>query len=97
MPTSREQELMLEFAKRLGKYRVRAGYPSAEQFAKAIGLHPYTYRKYERGDCKPGLDTLTRICKSLRVTPNDLMPEAAGTGFSARKGEWMNPSAADQA
>ena len=65
------------FAKRLQSFRLRAGFKSAELFAKAIGLEPHTYRKYERGDSMPNLDILTRICTNLRVTPNDLLPEAA--------------------
>lgn len=77
MAQSMNQALMTEFAKRLSKYRLRAGYPSAEQFAKAIGVKPHTYRKYERAETTPNAETLTRICKSLRVTPNDLFPEAA--------------------
>ena len=77
MAESVNQKLMSDFAVRLRKFRIRAGYPSAEQFALAIGLKPHTYRMYERGNTIPNLDNLTRICKTLRVTPNDLIPEAA--------------------
>ena len=39
-----------------------------------MGLNPHAYRKYERGDTQPPLETLQRICTALGVTPNDLLP-----------------------
>lgn len=54
-----------------------AGYKSAQQFAHRLGSEPATYRKYERGESEPNLETLTRICEILDVTPNDLLPEAS--------------------
>jgi transcriptional regulator with XRE-family HTH domain len=77
MPTSRNERLLRVFAKRLRTFRARAGFRSAERFAKFIGIEPHTYRKYERGDVTPNLDVLGRICASLEITPNDLLPELA--------------------
>lgn len=53
-------------------------YVSAEQFAHVLFMSPHAYRKYERGESEPNYETLTRICNLLGITPNDLLPEAAG-------------------
>ena len=52
---------------------------SAAQYAESIGIEPPTYRTYERGEAEPGFENLTRICQSLGITPNDLLPEASGS------------------
>ena len=52
---------------------------SAAQYAESIGIEPPTYRTYERGEAEPGFENLTRICQSLGITPNDLLPEATGS------------------
>jgi hypothetical protein len=38
-----------------------------------MGFDPHAYRKYERGEANPPLDTLVRICVDLEITPNDLL------------------------
>lgn len=73
---------MRTFASRLREARKAAGYDSAEAFAEFIGMNPHTYRKYERdpkstNSAEPDFYTLTRLCEHLKVTPNDLLPEAA--------------------
>lgn len=73
---------MRTFAAKLRDARVAAGYSSAEAFAEFIGMNPHTYRKYERdpkntNSAEPDFYTLTRLCEHLKVTPNDLLPEAA--------------------
>ena len=73
---------MRTFAAKLRDARVAAGYDSAESFAEFIGIHPHTYRKYERdptnaNSAEPDFFTLTRLCEHLKVTPNDLLPEAS--------------------
>lgn len=65
------------FGKRLKDARIAAGYRSAQKAAETLGLEPATYRTYERGSSLPNLEVLTRICELFRVTPNDLLPEAA--------------------
>ena len=80
MMTSRHKQIMRTFAKRLKEARELAGYKSAASFAAALALEPHTYRKYERGDAEPNLETLTRMCHLLRVTPNHLLPLAAQVG-----------------
>jgi DNA-binding XRE family transcriptional regulator len=63
------------FGIQLKKARVRAGYKSAERFAKKIGMHPARYRHWERGRSQPSLAVLARICEELHCTPNDLLLE----------------------
>ena len=64
------------FGRRLKAARENAGFRSAAKFAEHIGIEAPAYRKYERGHASPNLATLSVICKHLRVTPNDLLPEA---------------------
>ena len=70
----RNEKVLNHFAKELCKARLRAGFPSAEGFAKKIGIEPHTYRKYERGESPPSMEVLIRICENLGITPNDLIP-----------------------
>jgi transcriptional regulator with XRE-family HTH domain len=62
--------------KKLG-HRLKAArakkYRSAQQCAEKMGFDSHAYRKYERGETNPPLDTLVRICVDLDVTPNDLL------------------------
>jgi transcriptional regulator with XRE-family HTH domain len=66
------QGVMKRFGYRLQAARTRK-YRSAQQFAEKMGFDPHAYRKYERGETNPPLDTLVRICVDLDVTPNDLI------------------------
>ncbi len=75
--SERHRQIMSKFGARLKQAR-EAKYCSAEQFAHVLGMPPHTYRKYERGDSEPNYETLTRICTLLEITPNDLLPDAAG-------------------
>lgn len=55
--------LLREFGIRMRAARISAGYESAEQFAKDVGTEPHTYRKYERGEAFPPLDSLIEISR----------------------------------
>jgi transcriptional regulator with XRE-family HTH domain len=77
MPISQHTRIMKTFGSRLKAAREAAQFRSAESFANEMGIEPHTYRKYERGSTQPPFETLTRICRRLHVTPNDLLPEAA--------------------
>jgi transcriptional regulator with XRE-family HTH domain len=68
---------MMLFGQRLKTAREKAGFPSAAKFAGALGMNEHAYRKYERGAASPPLDTITRICELLDVTPNYLLPIAS--------------------
>lgn len=65
---------MKTFAQRLKAAREDAGYESAQGFAGVLGLEPHTYRKYERAQSEPTLETLVRICELLNVDANYLLP-----------------------
>jgi transcriptional regulator with XRE-family HTH domain len=80
MITKRYTKIMIAFGKRLKAARERGGYRSAEKFAQVLGMESPAYRKYERGESPPNLETLTRICQLLRITPNYLLPDAASVG-----------------
>lgn len=67
---------MMKFAKKLRAARERK-YRSAQKFAEKMGLDPHAYRKYERGETEPSLETLVRMCEDLNITPNDLLPDGA--------------------
>jgi transcriptional regulator with XRE-family HTH domain len=91
--SSRYDSIMKTFAKRLKKAREDAGIKSAEAFAHELGVEPHTYRKYERSETEPNFEVLTKICERLKLTPNDLLPEAAGK--KRRRGEGgTNPQVA---
>lgn len=95
MPTSRHVAIMKTFGTRLRKAREEAGFESAQQFAGVLGVEPHRYRKYERGEAEPNFEVLTRLCELLSVTPNHLLPAAAGTGVKRkRQGGPANPQAA---
>lgn len=73
-------QVLKMFGKQLRKARERAGYKSAQRFAGVLGQAPHTYRHWERGDTEPDFEQLTRICELLKISPNDLLPMAAGNG-----------------
>jgi transcriptional regulator with XRE-family HTH domain len=74
MTTSRYQQIMKTFAKRLRKTREAKGYQSAQAFAQALGVEPHGYRKYERGQSEPNFEMLLRICELLETHPTALLP-----------------------
>lgn len=74
MQTSRYEQIMRTFAKRLRKARKDRGYRSAQKFSALIGLEPHTYRKYERGQSEPNFEILVRICEVLQIETSDLIP-----------------------
>lgn len=41
---------------------------SMKQFAIQIGIRPDTYRKYERGEREPDIDTLIKIANQYSVS-----------------------------
>ena len=59
--------------------RKQLGLTQAE-VAEAAGLSDRTYADIERGSANMRTETLIRICRALRVTPNDILttePEIA--------------------
>lgn len=55
--------MLKQFGDRLRAARRAAGYEEAQEFAEAIGIFPGTYRRYERGETFPTLETLAEIRK----------------------------------
>lgn len=72
MVTAAEDREKKAFGRRLRKARERV-FPSAEGFAKLLGLDPHRYRHYERGDSYPPPQVLQRICMHLGVTQAHLL------------------------
>lgn len=85
MPYTRHQQIMKKFARQLRAARVRK-YKSAQAFAHKMGIEPHTYRKYERGETEPGLETLVRLCEDLGITPNDLLPDGISPASGSPEG-----------
>ena len=64
MPKRRTQSrLRHAFAARLRALRLSVGYGTQESFAQALGLQGEAYRRYERGETEPSLETLVRIAE----------------------------------
>ena len=74
MTTSRYDQIMRTFAKRLRKARKDRGFRSAQKFSALVGLEPHTYRKYERGQSEPNFEILVRICEVLEIDTSALIP-----------------------
>ncbi len=79
-----QTQVMKTFGKRLRLARMKK-YASATKFAGMLGTNEHAYRKYERGETSPNLETLTRICELLDVTPNHLLPVASKEKKAAKK------------
>lgn len=65
--------LLRDFGKRLRASRIAAGYESASDFARDLGIEAPAYRKYERGEAQPPIDALGRICDLTGKTADFLM------------------------
>lgn len=65
----------MTFGRTLRQARETAGYETAADFARIIGLEENRYRHYERGTAEPGFELLCKICQILDVEPNDLLPQ----------------------
>lgn len=69
-------DVMNTFHQRLKRARLAAGYRYGKDLADALNVEAPTYRQWERGHASPDLVTLTRICKTLDIEPNELLPLA---------------------
>lgn len=59
---------------RLIHARLAAGYTRQIAFARALGYGDVcTVRHWERGDSEPSLYNFVRICRTLGITPNELL------------------------
>ena len=56
------------FGRRLRAVRVLRGFKPGDELASAIGIRPEAYRRYERGEAAPQIDTLESLRRVLRVS-----------------------------
>jgi len=79
---------MSDFASRLKQLRTQRSLSQTE-LAKMVGVHYNHIGRYERGQSKPGAETLTRLAESLGVSGDFLMEgrteEAAKATFEDRE------------
>ena len=61
---------------RLHAFRKKAGL-TQQELAEAAGLSDRTYAVIERGSVNMRMETLLRICRALRITPDELCVETA--------------------
>lgn len=64
---------MSEFSKNLKKARIKAGYSTAKDFAKELGMKYTTYVAYENRNREATYDVLIKIAKKLNTTANELL------------------------
>ena len=57
----------------LKQLRKRAGWNNADDFAASIGMPAKTYRNYEQGIRKMGLDVACEICNALKCELSELV------------------------
>lgn len=93
MSSEFETKVMKTFSERLKAAREAAGFEEAEDFANALGVTGARYRHWERGDAKPDLTLLTRICQLLDVEPNYLLPLALKRKKSGKSAGGSDPRA----
>lgn len=75
--SSLQQEVV---ADQLRKQRIKAEF-SQDELAKLAGIDRKTINRIENGHFSPTLDTITRLCVVLKITPSNLL----GSGRSTRK------------
>ena len=73
MSESINQDICL-VGQRIAVKRMDAGY-SQEKFAEMVGISKTALGKIERGGSAPKADTLISICRELRTSPNELLPD----------------------
>ena len=70
-----QQELV---AKQLRKLRIDAEM-SQDNLAQLAGIDRKTINRIENGHFSPTLDTITRVCVVLKITPSNLLGSAKTT------------------
>lgn len=67
-PIARQQ-----FARRLREFRVARGFKTARSLAVALDIDENRYTRYERAEVEPDIKLIQQICKTLNLSPNDLL------------------------
>lgn len=73
------------FALRLRATRLECGYKDAAELARAIGVEPPAYRKWERGEAEPGIADLARIQRLTNVSLDFLIAGRVPVATSPQK------------
>ena len=60
---------------KLHDFRKRMGMTQAD-VAEAAGISERTYAEIERGSVNMRMETLLAICKTLRITPNEILTDS---------------------
>lgn len=63
----------MAFQENLKKFRIRAGYTQAKEFAKVLGISYPTYMGYENRGREPKFELLKKIASVLHVSIDDLL------------------------
>ena len=82
--------LILDFGtvgNKLLSVRKRMGMTQAE-VAEAAGLSDRTYADIERGTVNMRLDTLLRICRALRITPDEVLTDESSSIIARQEELW---------
>ncbi len=73
-----ERNTMMSTAEKLGR-QIRAARKwagkSQSWLARQLGVAEFTVRRWERGSCAPGVNTIGRIAEALGVTASWLLTE----------------------
>ena len=77
--TKRPADHKVGFAQRLKMARTAAGYETAAEGARALGIEAATYGRWERAETEPNLAAINAICTAYKVSSDFLvlnrMPE----------------------
>ena len=73
--SSLQQEVV---ADQLRKQRIKAEF-SQDELAKLAGIDRKTINRIENGHFSPTLDTITRLCVVLKITPGNLLGSVRST------------------
>lgn len=91
--TKKRDKVMQIFGERLKAARIEAGFASAEDFARVLGIEGARYRYWERGEIDPGISMMCRICQALDVDANYMLPLSVRRRLA---GDDPKPSDGDQ-
>jgi transcriptional regulator with XRE-family HTH domain len=76
--SSKDTALKRQLGKRVDAAVLAAGYGSADEFARGIGLPRSTFFKLRKGTLDPRFSTLMKIAKGLGVTLSALVGDERG-------------------
>lgn len=72
-PKMSPADISRAFGRRLAAARLLAGFQTAADFARHIGIQDETYRTYEKGTREPNLWAITMICLALSAPADQLL------------------------